>query len=305
MASASFLNYKQNRKKETARLQSELNKTANPKEAYKDPRMWQPTVDKAGNGSAIIRFLPARSPDEDAYVTRLFHSFKGPTGLYYIENCRSMLGKDVTDPVLEYNEALWNGTDSEKKQASAQKKKVKFISNILVISDEKNPQNEGKVFLYEYGKKTLERLNKLMNPTPDQLKMGKKRVDPFDLFEGVNYHLIVTKKDGFPNYDDSEFSSVCPVSEDENELDRIFQSMYDLRPLVAPETVKSEDELRKRLYKVLGLSGVTTSVATDAAAKPKAGAVAKAAPKQPVDMDEDDSEDSSVDVDSLLDELKN
>jgi hypothetical protein len=205
-----------------------------------------------------------------------------------------MLGKETPDPVLEFNDPLWNGSKADKEQASQQKRKVKFISNILVIKDPKNPSNEGKVFLFEYGKKTLERLNKLMNPSDEQIAMGKKPINPFDLMEGVNYNLIQTKKDNFPNYDDSEFSAPCPASTDDAVLEKVLGSMYDLRPLVAPEVVKSYDELQKRLHRVLGIApgggGVKTSPATQV----------KTAPKQPVD---DDDEEDATNVDDLIDEL--
>lgn len=288
--------YLKNRKAETQRLQAQLNKTANPQEAYKDARFWEPTVDKAGNGSATIRFLPARSPEEDAYVTRYYRSFKGPTGLYYVETDRSMLGRDTPDPVQEFNEPLWNGSAAEKKQASEQKRKVQYMANILVIDDPKNPSNNGKVFLFKFGKKTLDRLNKLSNPPPE---LKKKGVDPFDLIDGVNYTLIVTRKDNFPNYDDSEFSTPCAAADTDKELERIFNSMYDLRPLVAPETVKSFDECQKRLYKVLGISGSVSPEATPASASTKS---APKASKAPVVEEVGDEED--VDVDSILEDMK-
>lgn len=297
MTNAYFDRYKNNRKQETARLQAELNKTANPREAFKDARYWEPTVDQMGNGSAIIRFLPAKTEDDDAYVTQYQHSFKGPTGLWYIENCRSMLGKEERDPVLEYIEPLWTGSDSDKKRASAMKKKTLFISNVVVIKDVKNPQNEGKVFLFRYGKKLFDKINKLMNPTDEMKELGKVPVDPYDLFEGVNLHLVVTKKDGFRNYDDSEFSAQGPIFKDEDKMAKLFDLMYDLKAEVAPEKVKSFADLEKRLYKTLGVSAEAQKIVT------KPAASTKPASRPPVQEATVDDDESAEDVDALIDEL--
>lgn len=301
MTNQLFDRYLKNRKNETARLQEQLNKTANPREGYKDNRYWEPTVDKMGNGSAVIRFLPAVTEETDAYVVQISHSFKGPTGLWYIENCRSMLkndGEAEADPVCEFIDPLWSGDAADKKKASEMKKKVHFISNILVIKDEKNPENEGKVFLFKYGKKLFEKLSKSMNLSDAQKEMGKTPVDPFDLLEGANLFLDVKKKDGFRNYDDSEFGNPGPVFKDQAKIAPLFEKMYDLKAEVSPDKIKSYEVLEKRLNKVLGLNNDKGSAAKVSAAKP-----VKAPVRETSRDDIPDDADEVEDVDALINEL--
>jgi len=224
-----------------------------------DDRFWYPNVDKAGNGYAVIRFLPA-PPNEDAPFIRLFeHGFKGPTGSWYIENSLTTIGK--TDPVSEYNTQLWNsGLESDKKIARDQKRKVSFISNIFVITDQQNPENEGKVFLFRYGKKIFDKLNDAMHPAfPDV-----EAFNPFDLWAGANFKLKIRNVDGYRNYDRSEFSNTGPLGDDDM-MESTWKKEHSLESFLAPSNFKSYDELKAKLNRVLGLDGSPASARASAA----------------------------------------
>jgi gp32 DNA binding protein like len=250
--------------KSLAKLTSELNKINGngTQESFKDDRFWYPNVDKAGNGYAVIRFLPAPG-EEDVPFVRLFeHGFKGPTGSWYIENSLTTIGKQ--DPVGEYNTQLWNsGLDSDKEIARKQKRKLHFISNIYVVTDQQNPENEGKVFLFKYGKKIFDKLNDVMNPSfPDQEPMN-----PFDLWSGANFKLKIRNLEGYRNYDKSEFAAPCPLSSEDEEMEKIWKKSYSLKAFLDPSNFKSYDELKAKLNKVLGLDNSTLGVTAEVARK--------------------------------------
>lgn len=244
---SSFADLKRTGQNSLDRLTNELEKLSAPaSNSNRDERLWQPTVDKAGNGYAVIRFLPA-PPNEDMPFVRMWtHGFQG-TGGWYIENSLSTIGKP--DPVGELNSKLWNsGIDSDKATVRKQKRQLSFYSNIYVVKDPSNPENEGKVFLYKYGKRIFDKINDLMNPQfPDE-----KPVNPFDLWAGANFNLKIRKVEGYRNYDKSEFSGSSPLLEDDDALEKIWQSQYSLAEIVDPKNFKSYDELKARLNKVLG-----------------------------------------------------
>lgn len=220
-----------------------------------DDRFWQPTVDKEGNGSAIIRFLPAVDGETVPFVRVWDHGFQGPGG-WYIEKSRTTIGE--ADPVAEYNSELWNsGNDEDKEIARAQKRRLGFISNIYVVKDSGNPENEGKTFLYKYGKKIFDKVNDMMNPSFED----EEAVNPFDLWEGANFRLRIRKVDGYRNYDKSEFDKPAPLADDDT-MEAIWKSEYPLQPFVDPKEFKSYEELKARMQKVLGLS--SDSAATKA-----------------------------------------
>lgn len=210
-----------------------------------DDRFWSPTVDKAGNGYAVIRFLPA-PPDEDVPFVRIFdHGFQGPGG-WYIENSLTTLGKP--DPVSEYNSKLWNsGIEANKEIARKQKRRLHFVSNIYVVSDSGNPDNEGKVFLYKYGKKIFDKLNEAMNPQ----FADEEAVNPFDLWAGANFKLKIRNVEGYRNYDKSEFDKAGPLSNDDSELESIWKKEHSLQSFLDSSNFKSYDELNAKLMKVL------------------------------------------------------
>ena len=217
------------------------------KKSYKDDRFWRPELDKASNGYAVIRFLPA-PPNEDLPWAKLYtHGFQGKGG-WFIENSRTTFGEK--DPVSEMNSELWNsGIESDKDIARARKRKLQYISNILVISDPANPQNEGKIFLYKFGKKIFDKIQEAMEPE----FADEKAVNPFELWDGANFKLKVRKISGFINYDKSEFDSPSELFDgDDTQLEELWKKQYSLTAFTDPSNFKSYDELKQRLMEVVG-----------------------------------------------------
>ena len=241
-------------------LTKELNKLqGNQQQSNKDDRFWQPEVDKVGNGYAVIRFLPAPQGEDVPFVRIWDHAFQGPGG-WYIEKSLTTLGEK--DPVSEYNSQLWNsGVDANKDLVRKQKRRLYFVSNIYVVSDPSNPDNEGKVFLYRYGKKIFDKLNEAMNPA----FQDETPVNPFDFWEGADFKLKIRKVEGYRNYDKSEFSAQTALLQDDDKLEEIWKTQYSLQEFVNRDQFKSYDELKARLEKALALGGATAVGATAAA----------------------------------------
>jgi hypothetical protein len=218
-----------------------------------DTRFWQPEVDKAGNGMAVIRFLPAPAADGDDALpwVRVFnHGFQGPGG-WYIENSLTTLNQK--DPVSEYNSILWNsGIEANKEIARKQKRRLTYISNILVVSDPKNPENEGQIKLYKYGKKIFDKISEAMNPE----FADETPLNPFDFWEGANFKIKIRQVEGYRNYDKSEFDSITPVDSDDDKLEALWKKEYSLKEFLEPKQFKSYDTLKAKMDKVLGLDGV-------------------------------------------------
>jgi len=217
---------------------------------FKDDRKWKPAIDKMGNGYAVIRFLPAGEGQASPFEKYWDHGFKGPTGKWYIE--KSLTSLDQDDPVSEMNSRLWNMVDDDnsptRKQARAQKRRLHYVSNVLVISDPANPHNEGKVFIYEYGKKIFDMIKDAMKPQ----YADETPINPFDFWDGADFKIKIRKVEGWVNYDKSEFSSAAALSEDEAFLEGIYNSMHPIQECIDPSTYKSYDELKKKLDAVLG-----------------------------------------------------
>ena len=249
---ASFADMKRNRKSDFEKLQKQIDETTSNKGGGQDNRFWSPTVDKAGNGYAVIRFLPAPDGEDTAFVRLFRHAFKGPSGQWYIENSRSTLGNGEKDPVGEMNSRLWNETDDDnspqRKQARAQKRKLEYISNIYVVKDPGNPDNEGKVFLYKYGKKIWDKIQGAMYPEFED----EEGFNPFDLWEGADFKLKIRQVEGYRNYDKSEFDRPSALFNDDDKLEGVWKQEHSLAELVALDKFKSYDELAKRLSQVLG-----------------------------------------------------
>ena len=259
--SNSFSQLKKSSKSSLDSLTSELNKLSEKQSGGgangPDERFWKLTVDKAQNGHAIIRFLPAPSGESLPWVRIFSHAFQG-TGGWYIEKSLTTLGKK--DPVSEYNTELWNsGVDANKDIARKQKRKLQYVSNILVVSDPANPENEGKVFLYQYGKKIFDKIQDVMHPEFED----EQAVNPFDFWAGANFRLRARKVEGYRNYDKSDFDSVSVVSEDDETLEKLWNSQHSLEGLVAPDQFKSYDELKARFQRVVGVSASSSSVDFD------------------------------------------
>ena len=219
----------------------------NKKTDYKDDRFWRPEIDKTGNGFAIIRFLPEVENEDCPWAKVYSHAFRGPGG-WYIENCLTTISQK--DPVSELNTQLWNsGVESDKNLARDRKRKLNYTSNIYVVSDPSNPQNEGKVFLYKYGAKIFEKLQEVMKP---EFK-DEEAINPFDFWKGANFRLKIRKVAGYTNYDKSEFDSSSPLCKgDDAELEKVWKSQHPLIEFTNSSNFKTHQELKDRLYEVLG-----------------------------------------------------
>ena len=253
----------------------------------KEDNFWKPEVDKAGNGYAVIRFLPSPSQDGDEglpWVKLYDHGFQGPGG-WYIENSLTTLNQK--DPVSEYNSQLWNsGVEANKEIARKQKRRLSYISNIYVIEDPKNPDNEGKVFLFKFGKKIFEKINEAMNPQFED----EKAFNPFDLWNGADFKLKIRNVDGYRNYDKAEFASTATLGGfSDDKLEAVWKQEHSLKDFLSDSNFKSYDELKARLDRVLGLS--------ENASRPKTTVErAKAAPKE---VEKQHGESASADEDDL------
>ena len=241
---ASFKEMKKNRMSNLQNLSKQVEKLAE-KPSYEDERIWKLERDKSGNGYAVIRFLPA-APNEDVPWVRIWtHGFKGPGG-WYIENSLTTLGKD--DPVSKANTALWNsGIDSDKNIARERRRKLNYYSNIYIVEDSMNPENEGKVFLFRYGKKIFEKITGVMNPE----FQDETPLNPFDFWEGANFKLKMRQVDGFPNYDKSEFTDKCPLDGDEKKMETIWSQQHSLNEIIEEKNFKNYAELEARFNTVI------------------------------------------------------
>jgi len=251
----SFANLKRNRSS-LDKLTKAIETTTNPTQdsnSNEDTRFWKPDVDKAGNGMAVIRFLPAPAVDGDdalPWVRVFSHGFQGPGG-WYIENSLTTLNQK--DPVSEYNSTLWNsGIEANKEIARKQKRRLHYISNILVVSDPSHPENEGQVRLFKFGKKIFDKITEAMNPEfADEVP-----VNPFDLWDGANFKLKIRNVEGYRNYDKSEFADKEPVmGGDDDKLENLWKQEYSLKEFLEEKNIKSYDVLKARLDKVLGFEG--------------------------------------------------
>ena len=222
--------------------------------SFSDDTMWKPELDKTGNGYAVVRFLPTPEGEEMPWVSYFDHGFQGPGG-WYIEKSLTTLSKQ--DPVSEYNTELWNtGIEANKDIARKQKRRLHYVSNVYVISDPKNPDNEGKVFKYRYGKKIFEALKEAISPAFED----ETAINPFDLRgEGANFKIKIRKVDGYWNYDKSEFDKPAPLFDDENKLSVIYTQLHSLSGIIAPSEFKTYEELKEKLQRVLGSAGTTST----------------------------------------------
>ncbi len=253
------------------------------KKSYVDERLWKPELDKSGNGYAVIRFLPAVEGEDMPWAKVWNHAFQGPTGQWYIENSLTTIGQK--DPVSEHNTKLWNtGLESDKEIARKQKRKLQYFSNIYVVSDSKHPENEGKVFLYRYGKKIFDKLMAAMQPEFED----ETPINPFDFWEGANFKLKIRKVDGFWNYDKSEFETPSALGDD-SVIESVWKKQYSLKEFTAPTNFKSYEELKTRLDAVLSgtvsVGNVTDTMDDEPIASPKVDT-------KPVESKQDDEDDT-------------
>ena len=239
----------------TKALESNLNpEDQSNKNKYQDDRFWKPELDKTGNGYAVIRFLPAVEGEELPWQRVWSHAFQDKGG-WYIENSLTTLNQK--DPVSEENTRLWNtGVDSDKEIARKRKRKLSYYSNILVVSDPKHPENEGKVFLFKFGKKIFDKITEAMQPAFED----EAAINPFDFWKGANFKLKIRKVDGYWNYDKSEFETPTDVATDDNAIKEIWAKQYALKPFLAADNFKTYDELKEKLNRVLAGARKTETV---------------------------------------------
>jgi len=270
----------------------EVEKIANPQSESNnrnDDRFWQPEVDKAGNGYAVIRFLAPPKGEDLPWVRIWNHGFQGPTGKWYIENSLTTIGKQ--DPVSELNTELWNsGSEANKEVARKQKRKLTYYTNILVVQDSKRPENEGKVFLFKFGKKIFDKIKDVAEPQFED----EKPLNPFDFWEGANFKLKIRNVEGYRNYDKSEFDTPSPISNDDEAIETIWNKQHSLTAFLDAKNFKAYDDLKKKLSMVLSAGAPPVKPAEDVSLdeessfKPQASRAAVPTPKKDVDFDNDD-----------------
>lgn len=287
----SFANLKRNRNSISSLIQAASATDKPETKSYVDDRQWKPTVDKAGNGYAVIRFLPASEGNELPWVRYWDHGFKGPTGQWYIEKSLTSIGKQ--DPVSESNSKLWNsGSDDDKSVARDRKRRLHYVSNIYVESDPGNPANEGKVFLFTYGKKIFDKIMDVMQPQ----FADEAPVNPFDFWEGASFKLKIRNVEGYRNYDKSEFASQSKFLDgDEEALEKVYNKVYDLTEFVDPKNYKSYEELAARLALVLGESAPRTvreQLSVETTQEPPARKTAPAPSMKQAASDDEDEDDT-------------
>jgi len=260
---SSFANLKRNRS-DFAKLTKAVEQTTQSSEggSKDDNRFWQPEVDKAGNGMAVIRFLPAPQADGDdalPWVRVFSHGFQGPGG-WLIDNCLTTLNEKC--PVCEHNNTLWNsGIEANKDIARKQKRKLSYVANILVISDPSNKENEGQVKLFKFGKKIFDKITEAMNPE----FADETPVNPFDMWEGANFKLKIRNVEGYRNYDKSEFAEKSALYDgDDEKLEALWKSEFGLKEFLERKNFKSYDQLKQRLDKALGFDGAVATPKTKA-----------------------------------------
>lgn len=251
----SFAELKKNRANTISKLAEAAEKVAEGKKNYTDDRFWSPTVDKAGNGYAVIRFLPAAEGESLPWVRYWDHGFKGPTGRWYIENSLTSIGKD--DPLSELNSKLWNtGIEENKQKVRERKRRLHYVANVLVISDPANPANDGKVKLFKFGKKIFDKILDVMQPEFED----EKAVNPFDLWEGADFKIKIRNVEGYRNYDKSEFAPVSALfNGDDKKLEEVYKQLVKLSEFLDPKNYKSYEELVKKLKEVLGDEALTST----------------------------------------------
>ena len=275
-------------------LMKEVEKLDSPQQSNRgDDREWKATVDQAGNGYAVIRFLPAPQGEDMPWAQLWNHGFQGPSGKWYIENSLTTLKQ--TDPVSELNSELWNsGVEANKEIARKQKRRLSYYANILVVEDSANPANNGKVFLYKFGKKIFDKIKDAMQPE----FQDEAPLNPFDFWDGANFKLKIRQVEGYRNYDKSEFSGPAPIADSDEAIEVIWNQQHSLAEIIAPSNFKSYDDLKQKLNMVLGnsssvgraesISSITGDSADDSFMRDVATATASVTSIAPVTATEED-----------------
>lgn len=220
-----------------------------------NPNIFKLETDKAGNGRAVIRFLPA-PPNEDLPFVKLYNHGFQVNGRWFIENCPTTLGEECC--VCASNGKLWNsGLDSDKEIARNRKRKLSYYANVYIVSNPADPSLEGQVKIFRFGAKVFDKIKSAMKPEFEDDPV----IDPFDFWSGANFRLRVKQVAGYPNYDDSVFESPSSLlNGDDEKLEALWKTEFSLQELVSREKFKSAEELQKRLDFVLGAKSVASSI---------------------------------------------
>lgn len=310
----SFAEMKKQRASSLEKLSGELTKMNTSVSNDKDERLWYPETDKAGNGYAVVRFLPAPKGEDVPFVRLWQHSFQGPGG-WYIENSLTTIGQQ--DPIAEYNSQLWNSTTDDnapaRQQVRKQKRKLIYIANVYIVKDPAKPENEGKVKLFKFGKKVFDKLNEAMNPQYED----ESPMNPFDLWEGANFKIKIRQVEGYRNYDKSEFGDAEPLDDDDDMMEEVWAKCHSLQEQIAPDKFKTYDQLKAALERALKKSTTFAKTAeedapfdTDETEVPAKKAVREAAPKKFAEakpkarkvVEEDEEDDTLNFLQNLADE---
>lgn len=246
----SFADLKRNRT-DLASLVAAASSDEQKTENRNDDRFWQPTRDKAGNGYAVVRFLPGDTEATTPWVRYWDHFFKGPTGQWYVEKSLTSIGKP--DPLAEANSRLWNedGSEEAKRIVRERKRQLRHVANVLIISDPSNPENEGQVKLYRFGKKIFDKIMDSLQPQfPDEAPMN-----PFDMWEGADFVIKIRNVEGYANYDASSFKAPSELyAKDDDAKEKVYNQQHNFSEWSDPSNYKSYEELKNRLAIVLGES---------------------------------------------------
>jgi hypothetical protein len=256
------LKKRSNSKKDVDQMMEKLNAAAGAKQSFVDDRYWKLERDKSSNGYAIIRFLDSPEKEDFPFVKIYTHGFKGKGG-WYIENSLTTISQQ--DPVSEANSELWNsGIDSNKQIARDRKRRLQYISNIYVVQDQAHPENEGKVFLFKYGKSIFDMIQAAGEPQFED----ETPVNVFNLYNGANFKLKARKADGFVKYDKSTFEESSQWLKDESEMETLYNGLYSLEAEIGEDKFKSYDELKKKFARVIGASAETSSFTAESVSAP-------------------------------------
>lgn len=217
-----------------------------------DDRFWNLTVDKSGNGMAVLRFLPPKDGENRAFIKKYTHFFRGENSKFLAEVCPTTIGLEC--PICQENGRIWKAhpEDEARKLIKDKKRKLEYCSNVLVLQDRANPENEGKVFLYRYGAKIFEKITQTIKPDFDD----EVSFDPFNIFDGANFVLKAKTKDDYRNYDSSYFDKQSELYDgDEEKLGEVLENIYSLEAMIDPKLIKSYEELEQQFARVTDTKG--------------------------------------------------
>ncbi|ASD52118.1 single strand DNA binding protein [Pseudomonas phage PspYZU05] len=250
------------KRKDPAKLQAQLQAMKGSSGFQSDATEWKLKVDNAGNGGAVIRFLPGRGDEAVPFVKLINHGFK-IANKWYIENCTSTHGDFESCPVCAHLSAN-DSYNTNKPEYDKLKRKTSYWANILVIKDPKAPENEGKVFKYRFGQKIMDKINSMIEVDE---AMGETPVDVTCPFGGANFSLKVKRVGEHQNYDECKFNGISELPNINSEAYQreLFEAMHDIMSISAPAQFKGLEENTKKFKQVMGVAAMGTAASRAAA----------------------------------------